>query len=309
MYKSLATDIKQYKLTDGLLPLHKVEGQSSDFGMDTTDELLEGGYGLYSSVNMVKSIGPIKSEYYRIGLVRAGEVDITIGLETFRAGRDHIVLGFPGQIFSLQDPTPDCFVYYMLFSEGFIPEMLGQAAWRAQFPFLTYAGVQCFPLSAEDAMEAEEIILKMNVEVKGKKQQAGLAIRMYIQLLWILANRSYSLRMLSGQASSSRAGSLFTRFIRLVSEHHLTVRKVAEYADMLHVSADHLNRTIRAQSDKTAGELIDEMILREAKTSLMHTSLSVAEISYKLGFSDPSHFSRFFSKATGTTPLRYRGRS
>jgi AraC-like DNA-binding protein len=91
-----------------------------------------------------------------------------------------------------------------------------------------------------------------------------------------------------------------------VGQHFLTHRKVSDYAGMLHVSANHLNRTIKSQSDKTAHELIDEMILMEAKALLRQTTFSIAEIAYQLDFSDPSHFNKFFKKLTGITPLQYR---
>lgn len=94
-----------------------------------------------------------------------------------------------------------------------------------------------------------------------------------------------------------------------MSEHFLTLRKVSDYADLLNVTADHLNRIIKSQSSKTAHELIDDMILIEAKAYLKHTALSVAEIAYKLGFSDPSHFNKFFKKLANCTPLQYRGKS
>lgn len=78
---------------------------------------------------------------------------------------------------------------------------------------------------------------------------------------------------------------------------------------MLHVSADYLNRIIKAHSDKTAHQLIDEMILIEAKAYLLYSQLTIAEIAYQLGFSDPSHFNKFFKKLAHCTPLQYRNKS
>jgi AraC-like DNA-binding protein len=92
----------------------------------------------------------------------------------------------------------------------------------------------------------------------------------------------------------------------LVSQHFLTIRKVSDYAEMLHVSSDHLNRSIKSGSDKTAHELIDEMLLMEAKAYLLHTTHTIAEIAYKLDFSDPSHFNRFFKKYCELTPAEFR---
>jgi len=39
---------------------------------------------------------------------------------------------------------------------------------------------------------------------------------------------------------------------------------------------------------------------------LRYTNLSVAEIGYAIGFSDPAYFSRFFTRHAGCSPRAYR---
>jgi AraC-like DNA-binding protein len=308
MYKGVTSGIKKYALDTTLHRLHKEGIEKNDFGMDNTRELIDGGFGLYSTANTKKNIGPVKTEYFRIGLARSGTATFTIGLETFYPVRNSIIFGFPGQVFSFQNPADDFFTYYMLFSEKFFAETLFFKNYRNQFPFLSYEGIQCFDLTEEEANETEAIILKINEEVKARKANTGQAIQLYIQLILIIASRRYGQTILSRSVPGESSNTLFTRYLKLVSEHFHTIKKVADYAGMLHVSADHLNRTIKAHSDKTAHELIDEMIIREAKAYLLYSSLSVAEIAYKLDFADPSHFNKYFKKLTGSTPLQYRNK-
>jgi AraC-like DNA-binding protein len=40
---------------------------------------------------------------------------------------------------------------------------------------------------------------------------------------------------------------------------------------------------------------------------LRTTKLSIAEVAYRVGFSDQSHFTMIFRRFVGTTPLRWRG--
>ena len=47
-------------------------------------------------------------------------------------------------------------------------------------------------------------------------------------------------------------------------------------------------------------------MLREARRMLIYTNLTAAQIAYDLGFSDPAHFSRVFTKGTGTPPKLFR---
>ena len=52
----------------------------------------------------------------------------------------------------------------------------------------------------------------------------------------------------------------------------------------------------------TAGHLIRQRVLTEAKRALVFTGQPIHEISYDLGFADPSNFARFFRKQTAMTP-------
>jgi AraC-like DNA-binding protein len=301
MYKSVSADIKKMALGPKLYSLHKTDDRLSTFGMDNTTDLLEGGFGLYSTVNVKPRIGPVKAEYFRIALTREGSAGMEIGLEKYRPHRNTIQFGFPGQLFSLYDVSSDFLTYYMLFSEAFIVGALP----KQPYPFLTYSGPQCFELDPETASEIDAIIFKMNEEIQLHHADCARLIRIYIQLILAHADRCYRKQLHTHTAPDGRH-HLFDRYLRLVSQHFISVRRVADYAQMLHVSPDHLNRTIKACSDKTARELIEEMLLREARAYLLHSDMSISEIAYRLEFADPSHFNRFFRKRSGQTPMAFR---
>ena len=100
--------------------------------------------------------------------------------------------------------------------------------------------------------------------------------------------------------------AIVKQYKKLVSQHFLNKRKVSDYADMLFITASHLNKLTKNETGRTAHKLIEEMLLLEAKVLIIHTNLSIAEIAYQLNFSDPSHFNKFFKKLSGVTPLLLR---
>jgi AraC-like DNA-binding protein len=309
MYKSVPSDLKRINLNADLYQIHKTGEGNSDFGMDNTVELLDEGFGLYSTTDLKKNIGPIKTQYFRISLTRKGSATFDIGLEKYNTSRNSILFGIPGQVFSLHHFSTDFLAYYMLFTENFSNKFMLKHNRSQQFPFLSYSGLQCFQLDDKTADEIENIIFKINNEVKQYKTDGSEMIRLYIQQIILLASRNYGTVLLSSQNTPNPHQALYNAFLKLVSEHFLTQRKVSDYAEMLHVSADHLNRAIKSCSDKTAHEHIDDMLLMEAKAYLLHTSLNIAEIAYKLEFSDPSHFNRFFKKYCALTPTDFRNKS
>ncbi len=309
MYKNVPADLKKIHLDADLYALHKTGKGTSDFGMDNTSDLLADGFGLYSTLDLKKKIGPIKTQYFRISLTRKGEASFDIGLEKYHTKRNSILFGIPGQIFSLHQFSEDFLAYYMLFTEKFINDVWPKLNHKQHIPFLSYSGLPCFQLDDPTADEIEHIIFKINKEIKERKSGVKEMIQLYIQQVIMLANRNYGNVLLSTHSSPNSHQVLYNDFIKSVGQHYLTVRKVAAYADLLHVSPDHLNRAIKSCTDKTAHELIDEMLLMEAKAYLLHTPCGVAEIAYKLEFSDPSHFNRFFKKYCGMTPLEFRSQS
>ena len=107
-------------------------------------------------------------------------------------------------------------------------------------------------------------------------------------------------------ASSEARPGLTLRFQRLLEQHHLSKQTVQEYAQLLHVTPNHLSVIVSGELGRSAHALIAERVALEARKLLRYTDLSVAEISDYLGFAEPTHFARFFKRQTATTPLEFR---
>ncbi|WP_228438479.1 helix-turn-helix domain-containing protein [Chryseobacterium pennae] len=96
------------------------------------------------------------------------------------------------------------------------------------------------------------------------------------------------------------------QFKKLVEVHMNKKQRVSEYADMLNISRISLNEAVKKQFNITAVHLLKQRLLSEIKDYLIYSNLTIAEIAYKLNFSDPSHLMRFFKAATGQTAGNFR---
>lgn len=104
----------------------------------------------------------------------------------------------------------------------------------------------------------------------------------------------------------TRKEDLLMGFIKLLTKHVKEQRSVQYYADQLFITPKHLSRTIKELTGKTCGELIDEMVITEAKVLLNDSALSIGNVAEELHFSDQFFFSKFFKHHTGLTPTEYR---
>jgi AraC-like DNA-binding protein len=78
-----------------------------------------------------------------------------------------------------------------------------------------------------------------------------------------------------------------------------------DIAKALGMSRRTLHRRLQEQG-LSFNKVREDIIVELAKTSLIDTSASVAEIAQQLGYADSSAFNKLFKRRTGNTPLQYR---
>lgn len=96
------------------------------------------------------------------------------------------------------------------------------------------------------------------------------------------------------------------RFQKLIEKNFRKNKMPSEYADMLNISTNYLNKICKQTLRQTSGDLIRKHIILEAQRQLHYTNLSVNEIANELGFDHPSYFITLFKKVTDQTPEQFR---
>jgi len=114
------------------------------------------------------------------------------------------------------------------------------------------------------------------------------------------ANRFHSRRIYSESAAIRRA----REFIRENIAENIKLQNLAETARL---SPFHLNRAFSAQVGLPPHEYQNQLRIEKA-CNLIAQKKSFAEIAFETGFSDQSHFNRFFKRYMGVTPKRFFAR-
>src|SRR5690606_17384790 len=96
-------------------------------------------------------------------------------------------------------------------------------------------------------------------------------------------------------------------FRKVLNDKQNDVKLQAQhFAQKLNLHPNYLNSVIKSKTGRTVNDWISKRTLSIAKSLLLSTSHSSKEIAYKLGFSEPTHFSRFFKKHTQVSPNIFR---
>ncbi|QOW09217.1 helix-turn-helix domain-containing protein [Kaistella flava (ex Peng et al. 2021)] len=105
---------------------------------------------------------------------------------------------------------------------------------------------------------------------------------------------------------TNRKNSYIEDFKHLVEVHFKELKRTSDYSQKLTISANYLNALIKEKLDISAENYIQNRVILEAERLLLNTDLSVTEISFELGFSDKSHFGKYFKKNTQNSPNNFR---
>jgi AraC-like DNA-binding protein len=290
---------------DQYAAVHRQEGDDTAFGSSYTDpaQQLE-GFALYATTGIRPVIGPLKAGAYRVGFTVTGSVEVELGLEQFTHQPGSINLTAPGQLFSFRNASEDFFGYYMLFTPEFLEGVIFHS--MTEFPFFAPAGISFFQLNEAELEKARYLVLAMHEELHTVASGRRQAVQWYLSLLLLEARRSYERQQLAAMAAAQEQQQLVPRFHQLVSKNFLDCKQVADYASLMNVTANHLDKVVKEATGKTASDWICDMLLLEAKEQLKRGTATISELAFYLRFSEPAAFNRFFKKHTGLTPLQYR---
>jgi AraC-like DNA-binding protein len=109
-------------------------------------------------------------------------------------------------------------------------------------------------------------------------------------------------------ALSDKQVDLIRKFNMLVELHFKEKHQVTDYAALLNKSPKTLSNFFKKHKVQSPLKTINERIAIEAKRLLRYSGKTAEEIAYELGYNEASHFSKFFKKQIGVSPLGYRKR-
>ncbi len=199
--------------------------------------------------------------------------------------------------------------FFCIFNKNFFH----QYADLNQYAVFQPGGQHIFELTDKQAKTVSEVFQRMFTEIASEYLHKYDVLRGLVLELIHFALKMQPSAAIEKQPinAAQRISTLFMELLERqfpIDENHQSVdlRSASDFARQLNVHVNHLNRAVKATTDKTTTQLIAERILQEAKILLKHSQWNVSDIAFALGFTELTHFNNFFKKHMQTSPLKFR---
>lgn len=187
---------------------------------------------------------------------------------------------------------------------SFGPALVAALEQRLGAPLAVLTAPGCYPVG-RDRASLRALVETLQHEYAGNAPSRAAMLEALVSALMVWIGRRQQLGV-APRTRDERDRHLLGRYLRLVEAHYPDHLPIDAYATRLGVTSLQLNQLCRALSAQSALQVIHQRLLLEARRNLIYTRMSVAQVSDRLGFSDPTYFTRFFKRLTGQTPKDYR---
>lgn len=160
-------------------------------------------------------------------------------------------------------------------------------------------------LCEKDRKSFNTLFCVFQEEFEYKDHIQGQMLQMLLKRMLIKASRLIK-EVMIGSAIPQSQLDIIRQFNVLVEMNFKEKHQVKDYADLLFKSPKTLSNFFNKYNNQSPLQVINERIILEAKRQLSHTSKTIDELAYELGYSDAAHFSRFFKKHAGVSPNGFR---
>jgi AraC family transcriptional activator of pobA len=245
--------------------------------------------------------------FYKIALI-IGAGQVYYGDKGMKIDRPALMFSHPNLPYSWECLSEEQGGYYCLFNEDFFS--LNNNT-KAVSP-VRLGGHYVFFLEKEREEFVSYIFQKMIGEFHANYQFKNDLLLNYVNLLIHEALKmTPSDSFFKPTDGSSRIAMFFTELLErqfpvTPDKKTIELKTPQDYANRLSIHVNHLNRCVKKVTGKTTSEMITDRLMVEAKKLLAHSARNVAEISYSLGYDDPSYFAKIFRQYNGITPTAFK---
>ena len=274
-----------------------------------TNKVVKNDYGRFFIVriqDMIKvskvPVPPTRALSHIVMYLTAGEATMKVGSQLFIVKKNQCFFVPAGQVFSYDKYEVNEGFLCNFYDDTIIGKLTNNDLVK-EFEFLAIWGNPLVVVDDQRDKYVKQTLERIYDEYTANELRNINIIQSYFIAFLHEINASYQTLLPHAQPNSIILTNNFKEFLfKFIREKHL----VSDYASLLNISPNHLNKVVKATTGKSPSRWIDESIVLESKVLLYQTSLSINEVAAELGIYDQSYFSRLFKKLEGVSPVKFR---
>jgi AraC-like DNA-binding protein len=172
--------------------------------------------------------------------------------------------------------------------------------------FCNFHGVLQMNFRQQEMIEKK--LHKMENVLKAKKPYASAEVKELLFSIIIMILNGAGTR----QDEYNTPGGKMMRYVKVkeimyyIMEHYSEIYGLEDLAGIFYLDKSYLSRIFKEVTNFTVNEFINLQKIDHARNLILDDSLSIEDISKKLGYERLSYFDRVFKKYVGMSPLQYR---
>ncbi|AIY07611.1 helix-turn-helix domain-containing protein [Paenibacillus polymyxa] len=250
--------------------------------------------------------------FYVISLKSGTQCDFKYGRKNYDFREGSLVFTAPGQIMiSEGNYTPE-------YSDGWMlcvhPDMIrGTTLWSkiSEYSFFEYEANEALQLSEQERETIERIVKNIENEYsKNIDLYTKELVVSNLELLLNYAKRFYGRQFITRAVVYKDAVTKFEELLNELCTVDIIERSgtpsVKGLAQAMGYSPNYLSDMLKKETGRTAQDFIKSRVLELAENLLLTTKEPIHQIAEKLGFEQPSSFTKFIKTHLGLSPMDFR---
>jgi AraC-like DNA-binding protein len=258
----------------------------------------------HKDVDPEKGIQALRRQFNLVYIILGGLHDVHLGAD-YRWLRPNDLVIVPENFLYASSHVRNCSGYCMHFKTEFVQPLL-KGPLAEEFPYFDLEAEHIVNVTPEESELIQQSFKDIIAEYERFSPEKDYLLRNYIHILLLRIREIYRPHAKKIGENATRSMKITNQFKHLVEKNFIEIREVQQYAEQLCITPKHLSEVVKTATGKSPRDIINDMLLLEAKVLLGSTDKTITEIAHQLRFEDQSHFHRFIKQHTGSTPLQLR---
>lgn len=288
------------------LILHEVDIDKLDVDNPVVD-YSDGDIAIIDNVNGLTKISPLYARMNFIILCCKGRIQFNLNDRTLNLYQDEILISAPNVILDNYMISMDFECKILCLSDKIIQGLLyGKIdKWNL---FVYDRKTNVIKLSEDDKEQFHYYygLIRYKMGHQNLPYQRIVMQTIIRAMLLEVCNLFKNQVNNENEANVSHGKVLLNHFLDMLAHSTVKRQSVSKYANELSISSKYLTMICTKYSGKSASDWIEQYTMEDIRYNLIHTDLSIKEISFKLGFASISFFGSYVRKHFGMSPSAFR---